>query len=333
MRIRTIISRRVYCTWRSWQLVYEWEDVFKKEMKISSYSINFDVGLSNRLGRCFKYLYNKLPIRWFWKHRPAFVFEMLPSGRLTNHNNSPYVVPCIIDWYLRSQDEINDFFKLFSNHKVIVITSKQVFQYLSSIPTPVPFAHLPLSLSDKWRITPNTVFKKDIDVVLMGRQNPVLLNWLKEYMKTHPNITVASSKREKDNYTYRTQDGEFVARAISREDCMGLLKRSKVNLYSTKGMDEDYTDFKTNGFSQVTPRLFESIATGNHVIARYNRNEDTEYFELDKICPHTDCYQSFEAQMDYALNHPVDMKMYSQYLEKHYTSTRVKLLEDIIKTL
>lgn len=328
MRIRTFISKRRFREWRSWQLVYEWEDIFCKEMRVSL-TPNFDNGFIFRFGK----IYGLLPISKFWRFKPAFVFEMLPEERYTSHNNSPYVVPCIIDWYSKTPEELNNFFQKYSKHKLIIVTSKQAYCYLSSINTPIPFGHLPLSLSDKYRITSDTKFEKDIDVVLMGRQNPVLLEWLKQYNITHPDITIASSKREKDNYNYRLQDGTIVANATSREQCMDLMKRSKVSLYSTKAMDDDYTDFKTNGFNQVTPRIFECLATGNHVIARYKENEDTDYFELNSICPHTDSYESFEKQMDFALTHPVNMKFYSEYLEKHYTSTRVKMLEELVKSI
>ena len=111
---------------------------------------------------------------------------------------------------------------------------------------------------------------------------------------------------------------------------MDLMRRSRISLYSTKGMDNDYTEYNTNGFSQVTPRLFECMATGNHIIARYDENEDTDYFKLNSVCPHTESYESFERQMNHALEHPVDMKSYSKYLENHYTSTRVKLLKDLV---
>lgn len=330
MKLRKIITKRKFQKWRSWQLVYEWEDIFKKELGIS-FIINFDNYFHLRFGK-LGHFYTKLPIAKYWPY-PSFLFEMLPTERLTPHNNSKNIIPCIIDWYLKTPEELQSFFKDYSNHKLILVTSKEVFDYLSSIDTPIPFGHLPLSLSDKHRITPKTTFKKDIDVVLMGRQNPVLLNWLNLYKDNNPKITIVSSKRQFDNYNYYTQDGVFVTNATTREQCMDLMKRSRVCLYSTKAMDDDYTDFNTNGFNQVTPRLFECMATGNHIIARYKENEDTDYFELKTICPHTDSYESFRNQMDYALSNPVDMKFYSDYLEKHYTSRRVKMLEDIVKSL
>ena len=35
--------------------------------------------------------------------------------------------------------------------------------------------------------------------------------------------------------------------------------------------------------------------------------------------------------MDFALSHKVDMKKYSDFLANHYTSIRIKQLEEIIK--
>lgn len=333
MKLQAILSRRAllpkrrFNTWRSWQLVYEWEDVFGKELKLLTIPY-FDDKLYNILGRC----YHVFPLHLLFK-KFSFVFEMLPKRGLKSHLNNKNVIPCIIDWYLKTEEELSSFFKRYSNHKMIIVTSMQAYKYLCSIKTPIPFRHLPLSLSDKYKITPNTKFDKDVDVVLMGRQNPVLLGWLEQYKKENPELIVVSSKRETDNYDYYTSEGSFVANAVGREQCINLMKRSRVSLYSTKAMDDDYTDFNTNGFNQVTPRLLECIATGNHVIARYKDNEDTDYYEINSICPHTDSYDSFKKQMDYALSHPVDMKFYSEYLEKHYTSTRVKMLEELMNTL
>ena len=331
MEIKKIITKRKYKNWRSWQLVFEWEDIFKKELG-ASFVMNPNNGFHYRLGKTFGSFYDSLPISKFWPW-PSFLYEMLTTERVTPHCNSSRIIPCIIDWYLKTPEELRDFFKHYSNHKLILVTSKEVFDYLSLIDTPIPFGHLPLSISDKYRITPDTIFEKDLDVVLMGRQNPVLLEWLARYSESHPEITIVSSKREKDNYNYYTQDGKFVANAVGRNQCMDLLRRSKVSLYSTKGMDDDYTFFNLNGFSQVTPRLFESMATGNHVIARYKENADTDFYQLNTIFPHTDSYESFKKQMDIALVQPVDMRAYSNYLEKHYTSTRVKLLKDLVQPL
>lgn len=329
MKIKTIISRRKYQKHHAWQLVYEWEDVFHEQMT-APYSLNFDIASLAEKYRIYKHL----PIAWMWKYKPAFVFEMVPTNeRFTPHNNSPYVVPCIIDWYSRTEEEMKSFFESFSKHKIVLVTSRQVYCWLQTINAPMKFGHLPLSLSDKWKITENTSYEKDIDIVLMGRQNPVLLGWLKQYQEKHPDIMVATSRRQDDNYNYYTQDGKLVGNAKTHEQCMSLLRRSKVSFYSTKGMDDDYGSINTNGFSQVTPRFFESLAAGNHVIARYMDNEDTEYFELKSICPHTDSYESFEKQMDMALQEPVNMKLYSDYLKKHYTSTRVKMLEEIVADL
>ena len=327
MQIRTIITKRILEKWRSWQIVYEWEDVFRKEMK-SSFSINLDLAVKKG-----KKVFERLPISSIWKLRPGFVFYMLPYHRSNQHNNSPYVVPCIIDWYLKTDEELDDFFKKYSKHRLILVTSMQAYQYLKTIETPIPIGHLPLSLSDRYRITPKTTFKKDLDVVLMGRQSPVLLDWLYQYSKEHPNLTIVSSKRESDNYKFYTQDGTFVTKANNRKDYMSLMCRSRICLYSTKAIDNDNTVSNSNGFNQVTPRFFEILATGNHVIARYIKNEDTDYFEIEKICPNTDSYESFERQMDFAMTHPVNMKLYSDYLEKHYTSTRVKMLEELVKPL
>ena len=93
-------------------------------------------------------------------------------------------------------------------------------------------------------------------------------------------------------------------------------------------MDDDK---KTgSNFHQVTPRFLELLAAGCHVICRYQKNSDTDFYELEKFSKSVDSYTEFENQLDLALSREIDVQMYTEYLKNHITSTRVEQLKDIL---
>lgn len=129
---------------------------------------------------------------------------------------------------------------------------------------------------------------------------------------------------------YYTSKGECLGDINTREKYMGLMRKSRCALYSTPGVDEGK---RTNGFNQITPRFLEFVSAGCHVISRYANNSDADFYEMEKFSMRADTYEDFERALDYARTTDVDMNAYSAYLEKHYTSVRVKQLQDIIKEI
>lgn len=104
-----------------------------------------------------------------------------------------------------------------------------------------------------------------------------------------------------------------------------------IGLYSTPGMDG--CKIEANGYNQVTPRFLEYISCGCHVLARYPDNEDTDWYDLQTMAKRINSYEEFEIAVDEARKNPVDMKLYSDYLAKHYTSVRARELEALLKEL
>lgn len=325
MQIRRIITKRFYQRHPALQLVYEWEEIFKSQLN-ASYIVDFN---NVTLAKLFGKLYNLFPL---CTHKPALLMDMNPKDRITPHDNRSNVIPYIIDFYFKGDEDLNFFYKNYNKHKLIFISSIEVYEYLKSVGCPLNIEHLALSITDNLRITPESYFEKEFDVLLMGRQNPVLNGWLEKYRETHNNLRVVSCKREDGHYNYYDQNGMFMGNADKREGVLDLLRKSRIGLYTTKGVDGDGSD-DTHGFSQVTPRFLEYIATGNHIIARYIKNSDTDFYEMSKICSNTETYEDFEIQMDNARSSDVDMILYSEYLQKHYTSTRVKEFIEKIKDI
>ena len=78
------------------------------------------------------------------------------------------------------------------------------------------------------------------------------------------------------------------------------------------------------------------IACGCHVIARYPSGDagvDARFYEFEKFSPSVETYEAFEAAMDRALYTEVDTAAYAAYLQKHYTSSRVRDLKKLLSQL
>ena len=329
MEIQKILSRRIYADRQSYDLVYEWEDQLAEQFGAKlAFNPGFEITDSTK--PVLKTLFNCVDTlcRPFVTNKLALTFEMNPAFRRSRSINKSNVIPWVIDFYINDSKGLSTFYKRFDKHPLVLVSSKEVYDFLIEKQCPLNISHLALSISDKLRVTPTTKFEKQYDVVMMGRQNPILLDFLNKY-KEKKNVSVVSCKKEKGHFNYYTFDGVFVGNADSREDCLNLLRKSRIGFYSTQGLDGDSRSARVHGFSQVTPRFLEYLATGNHVIARYADNSDVDYYKMNTICPNTQTYDDFEAQMDKALSEPVDMKLYSDYLENHYLSARIKQLKEI----
>jgi len=314
--IRKLISSRKYNRWPSWDLVFEWEDCIQKE---------FDLALSDDIAFRIKWPVPFLK-RMLNTSCPAFMFQMGPD--LHGEYNKRNVVPCLIDFFLKEKD-LPLFYRNNAMHPVLLVSSLEVVRYLEKRNCPLNIRHFPLSLSDKYRPAPDVLQKKKYDLVLVGRTNEVLLDYLNRFAQSHPDFYYVYREMKGDVFNYYTSKGEFLGDIRTREQYMALLRESRIGLYATPGMDDGAS--RTNGFNPVTPRFLEMVSCGCHIIARYPDNEETAFYEFHRFGPSVASYEQFEERMVKALSEEVDLKAYGAYLEKHYTSKRCDLLRLILK--
>ncbi|GHT07753.1 hypothetical protein FACS189432_00260 [Bacteroidia bacterium] len=319
MKIKTVRNIK---DWPYMDLVYEWEDQFHKELDAPFIDIH----------KYDRYI-NKMISIINWN-----IFSLFPSSTLeflwqidaqtkNNRHNRSNILPAIIDFHL-SQDKLNNFYHAYSNNPCILISNLEVFNFLKNNSCPRIIHHFPLSLPDKYKITPTTKFEKEYDLLLVGRTNPVLNDYLKKYIEKHKDFTYVYESK-KIILDYYTSKGKYIGQINTRKGYIDLIRKSKIALYSTPGIDGG--ESRTKGFNQVTPKFLEFLASGCHVIARYKQNPDTDYYQLEKFCSNINTYDEFEREMDKARNSKVDMKKYSEYLEDHYTSKRIELFKTILK--
>lgn len=187
-----------------------------------------------------------------------------------------------------------------------------------------------MSISDKYAITQQTKFEKPYELIVMGMPNKVLNDYLEQYAKTHSDLYYVYRVQDGGQFMYYTSRGECLGDINTRHKYMELMRKSRCALYSTPGVDGRK---QTNGFNQVTPRFLEFISAGCHVISRYEKNSDTDFYEMDKMSMRANTYEDFARALDYARTTDVNMQAYSDYLAKHYTSARAKELQNILGKL
>ena len=325
-KITKIGSVRKLETWPNFHLVYEWEDVLKEELHLKMcYRSKYLKGINENIARVSRNVpFFNIPSFLYSQTKCVFVWDLYAEiwDRYDNRSN---VIPCVIDFFLQ-ESAISNFSAAYSRNPFVLISSAEAYQFLQG-KTPNRIYHYPLSISDKYRIDSSTKFSKEYDIVLFGRVNSVLNEYLATYMKSHPDCTCVLED-EKRKLHYYSSTGDYVGDISTREQYINLMRKSRIGLYSTPGIDGG--EARTNGFNQVTPKFLELLASGCHIIARYKENPDTDFYQLSDFSPNVSSYEEFEKRMDYCRDSEVDMEMYSSYLEQHYTSKRALLLNDIM---
>ena len=172
MIIKQIISKRYFTNWVSWDLVFEWEEIFQEHLDAKFFN-DRQLPIVGGIVRRFPVLSKFLP-----PYTNSFSFELGPWKDVVGRNKSN-IVPCIIDFYLKDNNDLERFYAEYNKHKVVLVSSAEVKSYLDSVNCPINIQHLGLSLSDKYRITKETFFEKKYDVVLIGRTNVFLkISWI-----------------------------------------------------------------------------------------------------------------------------------------------------------
>lgn len=326
MNLKQIYTRRFGAGQNYAQpIIYEWEDEISKvlDTPVVSYP------------SVYKYI-NRLKIHSSLLGPSKGSFRFVINGRdYDEPMNSKHIIPCIIDFFEKG-NQLQEFYSKHSRNKLVLLSSPFDYEYLKKNQCPLNIGLFAYSLSDKYAITERRIEKK-YDIVLTGRQDPLLYSFFKEYVKKHPDVTYVKRGQELDNDTNKTKayyiNGKVCIGAIdTREEFMALQSQGRVTLYGVQG----YLDGFTKGFYHMTPHFLEIIACGSHVIARYPSGADgvdAHFYEFDKFSPSVESYEEFESAMDHALSTEVDMDMYSNYLKKHYTSTRAIELKELLSEL
>lgn len=306
-------------------IVYEWEDELARQLNIPIVSPS---KIHYRLNKTFNLLEDKLRLRT--NPTSSGPHKLLFSMNALKRNTGQFGhgdIPAIIDYFLNDVDT-KSFIESVRNLPLVLISSKEVYEkIIASGGSSNQFKHWPLSLPDKYAPDADQSFDKTYDIVLMGRTSNIIREYVDTYLQRHPNTNILVRKVENGHFNFYDKHGHKVCDADNRESYMDIMRRSKTIPYSTPGFHDDKS---TNGFSQVTPRFLEALASGCMPLICYPDNADTRYYELSLFGDSINSYEEFENRLEYTLSHPMDMSFIRNYLSKHLTSVRAQHLKEII---
>lgn len=306
------------------QIVYEWEDTLLKCLsgKLRNKSITLFHAFAKRFPLLrFNY---KIP-----RKNIIFRFDMnVLNLEHKDCRNTKNVYPAIIDFTLLKSD-FDEFYRWYKDYDNVLVSSLEIVEKLKECGCPLKITHFPLSISDKYAFNAKVLEEKEYDVVFAGNVSKVFQDFLEKYKQSHPSLKVLYRRRKGNKFEYYDDQGNTsVDYDDTRESYMRYLRKSRVAFYSTPGRDRK----AECGYNWVTPRFLEILCSGCAVIMQYNSTADTQYYELESLWGKSvESYEEFEKAMDNALSTPIDVEKYSNYLAKHYTSTRANLFLEILK--
>lgn len=305
----------------SWQIVYEWENIVSEtiglrlEKETAFHSKFFAVLKKFNLQSLANFDFNNSKKLYFLS--------------ITNTDWSPYynhnTIPVVIDFWLKDE-QIPSFYKVIKKVPLLLVTSREVYNKLKPN-CPVPIEHWPLSFPDYYKIQPSMTFDKKYDFSFIGRPNPFFVRLLDKYCETHPSFSYIMNFGEKGDRYYATNRGEFVAKDEGRQSYLDMISKTKISCYTTPGVDEAKKG--ANGYNQVTPRVFEMLCNGCHVIGHYPMSDDVVWYDLPTIVPCINTYEEFEKALNAALSNSIDINKVCEFMDKHYTSKRALQIKEI----
>jgi hypothetical protein len=334
--IQKILSARTYNTLPYMQIVYEWEDEIGKILNLSIESSKFLRPFNEKL------IYNRITKKLISEEKlvnllqvlnktiefsqNALCFEIYPqSSFINNRSTKSSAIPVILDFW--KYENLDNFYNVYKNCKLIYISSLEVLNYLNENQIPLNLKHFPISLPSKYKGLTNGNSERPFDIVVIGRQNNILMDYLIEYSSKYKDVTYISQIFLENKIFYKCNNGKLIGPVESRSDYFDLIKLGKVSFYSTPGMDDGAK--RTGGFNPVTPRFLELLSANCLLMGRFPDTDETRFFELSKVCPNINTYENFESVLNGHLNKNMknfDFSNQQKLLSKHYTSQRLSQL-------
>ena len=310
----------------SFKIVFEWEDIILSHLNLSLkydrkwHHIFFNRFEKNGLTGIFQSLvFPKSSLSLF------FVMTAVPKGACLLNKNT---IPVIIDFWLKEED-LTAFYDAYKHSPLVLLTNAEVYEFLKKNNCLLNIEHWPLSFPDQYKLDRTENYVKEYEFCIFGRPNPFFIRLLNEYCEKNPDFIYIMNNGDISHRMYITNKGVFVAEDTGRQSYLEMIRKTKITCYTTPGLDE--AKVETSQFNQVTPRLFEMLCGGCHVIGHYPDSADTQYYQLKSIVPNVDNYEQFESTLNNMRKTPADISKIKDFMSKHYTSTRLLMLKSILR--
>lgn len=328
MIVNKILSNRLSNDKVYSDLIYEWEDDYAQSLGVEIFSYKkWKVDMLFWIGQFVYHCHLTKIIQFFdrllnSKRSKTLVFTLYPST-IFDYRNSKDKIPFLIDFDYNVK--LDRFFDVYRNCDLVIVSNNVAYDYLKANNCPFKIAHVPLSLKSSLKVV-EELGDRQYDIFI-ARQNPVLMNYLKKYCIKHPSVEYVERKWESNqlytgNAYYSNKSGR-VGEFSNRDDYFKLIRNCKVAFYATSGIDSDQKRF----MNHVTPSLLEYIVSGCKILARYEDNSDTSFFEFTKYFKNIQSYQDFENQLDLYLGGKQDFHLakHREYMKKYGFESQFKL--------
>jgi hypothetical protein len=344
MKLADILSSRYFEKNPNHHLIYEWEEDFSSALSLPIVNAKplyrkaiYNRGtkeLINNFGESALHKVNNIINLSTLAKRQlgySFVFD-LDVVTVPDFSTTSRAIPLMIDFW--KTVDLANFYKTYRNCKLILISSLEAFNYLKANNCPLPIEHLGLSLSDRYRLAEDTRYEKQYDILLAGRlnirTNQVLRDYLEEFIHKYPDTEYLCQQEINGEYYYVSNKRGTIGKFHTRQDYINLLRASKISFYSTPGLDGG--EKRTGGFNPVTPRYLELLSAQCLLLGKYPKNEETDFYELPKVCPNISSYEEFETTLlGYLQQKNSSFATHREILDKHYTSRRAQQLVEILR--
>ena len=317
-----VYSERGYTSWASWLVLYEWEDIFAR--KWDTTVIPLSNGIGAKLRRHIRPILAKANPGRVWKYSAA---DPAKTGVLIIMDADGYymlptknIIPIYLDFSMKMIDPI---IRATADLPAFFVASMDIYDEMKKRGAEnVHF--IPQCVSDQYYS--GEVPAKDIDVIQIGRRNPVLHEYMLKYCESHPG-TEYIYQSEGASLSYISTTRGDIGRFEGREGFVDMMRRSKVSLVSTPRSDGCRDVF--GGADLVTARFYESAVFYCRMIGRYTQNRETDYINLSSVCPCVGSYEEFEQTLDSYLSKEISsdaeaLSAYRAFIEANLASVRAE---------
>ena len=242
-------------------------------------------------------------------------------------------LPIFIDVFL--DKEIDLLISATRNLRIFYVTSKDIFDRIKAKSPASGVHYMPLSVADMYHSEDFARYRhKTLDVIQMGRKNPVLHEYMLRYAQEHPDIDYAYvAQGSASGHLYiSTKRGE-IGKVVDRKSFIKFLASAKVSLVSSPAYDGSITNILPLNFP--TPRFYESAVLGCALLGRYPDNQEFTELNMRKYCHSVTSYEDFCEALERALAQSPE-ELYAQnrdFILNSLTSKRAEQIQRDLESL
>lgn len=299
----SILTARDFVKSPSWNYIFDWENDISDLLTLPLQNLRKPKRFSRFLcdPKTFDYalpIVRKILKRFDRNIGIGIVYLMAPENVRFALKSKMKLIPIFVDTPTSSYNALRRLGKIFP---IYYVTSYETFEHLAQFHENVRF--LPFSVPEIWKL--NRIPDKQLDVLQIGRKNPLLHKWMLR-MASENGIEYVYQMIEDGVLNYwSTKDG-LIGDFRDRQKYVTLLRGARVSLVSSGGIDGSRKGFDID---PVTVRFFESAVNYCYMIGRYPReSKDFKYTRMSEIVIRVEDERTFRKQLIDCLDKPFNLK-------------------------